>query len=292
VLNVVTDSGPGSPVGEALVSHPDVSVVSFTGSSATGKRVLASAATTMKRVALECGGKSPNIVHHDADLDQALDGAVSGIFFNSGQVCNGGSRLFVHDDVADEFMPRLLEMTRSLRIGDPMSEQTQLGPLISDVHLDHVLGYIELGRTEGAELLVGGKRIEKPPLDEGWFLEPTVFDGVEQTMRIAREEIFGPVLAVSRYRDIDDAIRDANATPYGLAGAIWSHDIEVITRVTERLDVGMVWVNEFLAMFPETPHGGYGLSGIGREMGPEALLEFQENKTVIQKTGPRAMRIQ
>jgi aldehyde dehydrogenase (NAD+) len=189
-------------------------------------------------------------------------------------------------------MPRLLEITRSLRIGDPMSEQTQLGPLISDVHLDHVLGYIELGRTEGAELLVGGKRIEKPPLDEGWFLEPTVFDGVEQTMRIAREEIFGPVLAVSRYRDIDDAIRDANATPYGLAGAIWSHDIEVITRVTERLDVGMVWVNEFLAMFPETPHGGYGLSGIGREMGPEALLEFQENKTVIQKTGPRAMRIQ
>jgi acyl-CoA reductase-like NAD-dependent aldehyde dehydrogenase len=292
VLNVLTDSGPGSPVGEALVAHPDVSVVSFTGSSATGKRVLQAAAATMKRVALECGGKSPNIIHRDADLDQALDGAVAGIFFNSGQVCNGGSRLLIHEDIADEFMPRLLDITRSLRIGDPSDPSTQVGPVISDVHLDHVLSYIEIGKAEGAKLLVGGRRIKNPEFKHGCFLEPTIFDDVQQSMRIAREEIFGPVLAVTRYRNIDDAIEMGNSTPYGLAGAIWSKDIEVITKVTEQLDVGMVWVNEYLAMFPETPHGGYGLSGIGREMGPEALLEFQENKTVIQKTGPRVMRVQ
>lgn len=291
VVNVVTDSGPGSPVGEALVAHPDVSVVSFTGSSQTGQRVVAAAAPTLKKVALECGGKSPNIIHHDADLEPAVDAAVSGMFFNTGQVCNAGSRLFVHEDVADEFMTRLIALTRTLRIGDPTRPETQLGPVISASHLEHIMGYIELGREEGARLVLGGDRIADAELRNGYFLQPTVFDEVEQGMRIAREEIFGPVLAVSRYTEIEDAIADANATPYGLAGAIWSHDIDVITRVTNELDVGMVWVNDFLAMFPETPHGGYGMSGIGREMGPEALLEFQENKTVIQHTGQRQMRV-
>lgn len=285
-FNVVTDAGSGSPVGERLCAHADVAAVSFTGSSGTAQRVMAACSGTLKRVALECGGKSPMIVHEDADLDAAVDGALFGIFFNTGQVCNASSRVLLHDQIADEFLTRFVERARKLRVGAPASPGTQIGPLISSDHLERVLSYVQLGKAEGADLILGGERLTRG-LEDGYFMEPTVFDRVDESMRIAQDEIFGPVLAVGRYSELSDAIARANATPFGLAGGIWTSDLDVADRVVRRLAAGMVWVNEWLAMFPETPHGGYGMSGIGREMGPEALLEFQENKTVIQKTGPR-----
>ena len=286
VFNVVTDSGPGSPVGARLCSHPDVAVVSFTGSSGTGQRVMAACAETMKRVALECGGKSPMLVHADADLEAAVDGALFGIFFNTGQVCNASSRLLLHNAIADEFLSLFVERAGRLRVGTPASTETQIGPLISREQMERVLAYVEVGKEEGAELILGGEQL-KGALETGYFVGPTVFDRVEESMRLAQEEVFGPVLAVGRYDDLTDAIARANATTFGLAAGVWTRDLEVVDRVIRELSVGMVWVNEWLAMFPETPHGGYGMSGIGREMGPEALHEFQENKTVIQKTGHR-----
>ena len=286
VFNVVTDSGQGSPVGARLCTHPDVAVVSFTGSSSTGQRVMAACAATMKRVALECGGKSPMLVHKDADLEAAVDGALFGIFFNTGQVCNASSRLLLHNAIADEFLSLFVERASRLRVGRPTSEDTQIGPLISREQMERVLSYVELGKEEGAELILGGEQL-KAGLETGYFVGPTVFDRVDESMRLAQEEVFGPVLAVGRYDDLSEAIERANATVFGLAAGVWTRDLEVVDRVVRELSVGMVWVNEWLAMFAETPHGGYGMSGIGREMGPEALLEFQENKTVIQKTGRR-----
>jgi aldehyde dehydrogenase (NAD+) len=286
VFNVVTDTGPGSPVGARLCSHPEVAVVSFTGSSGTGTRVMEACAPTMKRVALECGGKSPMLVHDDADVEAAVDGALFGIFFNTGQVCNASSRVLLHDAIADDFLSLFVERAGRLRVGPPSDEDTQIGPLISREQMERVLSYVELGKEEGAELILGGAQI-KGALESGYFVEPTVFDRVEESMQLAQDEVFGPVLAVSRYRDLSEAIDRANATPFGLAAGVWTHSIDVADRVTRELSAGMVWVNEWLAMFPEAPHGGYGMSGIGREMGPEALHEFQENKTVIQKTGRR-----
>ena len=286
VFNVVTDTGPGSPVGERLCAHAEVAVLSFTGSSQTAQRVMAACASTLKRVALECGGKSPLLVHADADLEAAVDGALFGIFFNTGQVCNASSRLLLDDRIADDFLSLFIDGASGLRVGKPTSEGTQIGPLISREHMERVLSHVELGKQEGARLILGGEQITAG-LEGGYFMEPTVFDQVDESMRLAQDEVFGPVLAVGRYDDLSDAIKRANATAFGLAGGVWTRDIEVADRVTRELAVGMVWINEWLAMFPETPHGGYGMSGVGREMGPEALHEFQENKTVIQKTGPR-----
>ncbi|MCZ7590472.1 MAG: aldehyde dehydrogenase family protein [Gaiella sp.] len=288
VFNVVTDTGPGSPVGARLCSHPAVAAVSFTGSTGTGARVMEACAPTMKRVALECGGKSPMLVHDDADLEAAVDGALFGIFFNTGQVCNASSRVLLHDSIADEFLSLFVERAGRLRVGKPTSEDTQIGPLISREQMERVLSYVELGKAEGAELVLGGEQI-MGDLESGYFVAPTVFDRVDESMRLAQDEVFGPVLAVGRYHDLSEAIERANATPFGLAAGVWTRSIDVADRVTRELNAGMVWVNEWLAMFPETPHGGYGMSGVGREMGPEALHEFQENKTVIQKTGRREL---
>lgn len=245
-------------------------------------------APTMKRVALECGGKSPMLVHDDADLEAAVDGALFGIFFNTGQVCNASSRVLLHDSIADEFLSLFVERAGRLRVGKPTSEDTQIGPLISREQMERVLSYVELGKAEGAELVLGGEQI-MGDLESGYFVAPTVFDRVDESMRLAQDEVFGPVLAVGRYHDLSEAIERANATPFGLAAGVWTRSIDVADRVTRELNAGMVWVNEWLAMFPETPHGGYGMSGVGREMGPEALHEFQENKTVIQKTGRREL---
>ena len=288
VFNVVTDAGPGSPVGARLCSHPDVAVVSFTGSTATGAHVMEACAPTMKRVALELGGKCPMIVHEDADIEGAVDAAIFGIFFNTGQVCNASSRLLLHEPIADEFLDRFLAATGRLRIGRPTSEDTQIGPLISREQMERVLSYVELGKEEGANLLYGGDRLAGD-LETGYFVGPTIFDNVDESMRLAQEEIFGPVLAVGRYENLSDAIDRANATSFGLSAGVWTRNLEVADRVNREVRSGMIWVNEWLAMFPETPHGGYGMSGVGREMGPEALHEFQENKTIIQKTGPREL---
>lgn len=285
LVNVVTDAA--SAAGEALCRHPDVNVISFTGSSATAPKVMAAAAGTLKRVVLEAGGKCPMIVHADADLDAALDVALFAGFFNTGQVCNAASRLFVHADIADAFESRFAEEAQKLKVGSPRDPTTDIGPVISAAHRDRVLSHIDIGVQEGARLLVPGGPASGDGLDNGYYLAPTIFAGVESSMRIGHEEIFGPVVGITRYTDLSDALRDANASPYGLAGAIWSRDADVIQAATRGLQVGMVWVNEFLAVFPETPHGGYGLSGIGREMGPEALAPFQEHKTVIHKHGRR-----
>jgi aldehyde dehydrogenase (NAD+) len=288
VFNVVTDSGSGSPVGARLCSHPDVAVVSFTGSTGTGARVMEACAPTMKRVALELGGKCPMIVHDDADIEGAVDAAVFGIFFNTGQVCNASSRLLLHERIADAFLERFLAAAGRLRIGRPTSEDTQIGPLISNEQMERVLAYVDIGKEEGADLVYGGERLAGD-LETGYFVEPTVFDNVDESMRLAQDEIFGPVLAVGRYGHLAEAIDRANATSFGLSAGVWTRDLEVADRVNREVRAGMIWVNEWLAMFPETPHGGYGMSGVGREMGPEALREFQENKTVIQKTGPREL---
>jgi acyl-CoA reductase-like NAD-dependent aldehyde dehydrogenase len=287
-FNVVTDTGPGSPVGARLCSHPDVAVVSFTGSTGTGVRVMEACAPTMKRVALELGGKCPMIVHEDADIEGAVDAAVFGIFFNTGQVCNASSRLLLHKAIADDFLERFVAAASRLRIGRPTSDDTQIGPLISRDQMERVLSYVELGKQEGADLIYGGERLTGD-LETGYFVGPTIFDNVAESMRLAQDEVFGPVLAVGRYATLSEAIERANATTFGLSAGVWTRDIEVVDRVNREVRAGMIWVNEWLAMFPETPHGGYGMSGIGREMGPEALHEFQENKTVIQKTGPREL---
>jgi acyl-CoA reductase-like NAD-dependent aldehyde dehydrogenase len=265
-----------------------VAVVSFTGSTGTGARVMEACAPTMKRVALELGGKCPMIVHDDADMEGAVDAAVFGIFFNTGQVCNASSRLLLHERIADAFLERFLAAAGRLRIGRPTSEDTQIGPLISNEQMERVLAYVDIGKEEGADLVYGGERLAGD-LETGYFVEPTVFDNVDESMRLAQDEIFGPVLAVGRYGHLAEAIDRANATSFGLSAGVWTRDLEVADRVNREVRAGMIWVNEWLAMFPETPHGGYGMSGVGREMGPEALREFQENKTVIQKTGPREL---
>ncbi len=288
VFNVVTDTGPGSPVGARLCSHPNVAVVSFTGSTGTGSRVMEACAPTMKKVALELGGKSPMIVHSDADLEAAVDAAIFGIFFNTGQVCNASSRLLLHEDIADAYLERFVEVTSRLRVGRPTDAGTQIGPLISRDQMDRVLSYIEIGKQEGADLIYGGERVAGD-LESGYFVGPTIFDNVREDMRLAQDEIFGPVLTVGRYATLDEAITRANATVFGLAAGVFTRDLEVVDRINREVRAGMIWVNEWLAMFPETPHGGYGMSGVGREMGPEAMQEFQENKTVIQKTGPREL---
>lgn len=290
-FNVVTDTRPGSPAGQALVTHPDVSVVSFTGSDATGSKVMEAAALSLKPVALECGGKCPNIVHEDADLDAAVEAAVLGIFFNTGQVCNGATRLFVHEAIADEFLEGFEQKTEMLKVGNPTDPGVMIGPLISSEQLQRVSDYVRIGNEEGASLVFGGEALTGGELARGHFFAPTLFEGVDQSMRIGREEIFGPVLAMSRYGDLDKVLDDANNTPFGLSGAIWTRDINVAEQAVRTLDLGIVWVNEFLAMFAEAPHGGYGRSGIGREMGPEAMREFQEIKTVIRKFGPREMML-
>jgi aldehyde dehydrogenase (NAD+) len=277
VFNVVT--GPGGKVGMALVRDPRVDKIAFTGSTEVGKQLMREAAGTLKRLSLELGGKSPNIVFADADLEAAVKGAMTGIFYNKGEVCAAGSRLFLEERVHDEFMAKLTERVKGLKVGDPMDKSTRMGPVVSAQQMETVLGYIEAGKSEGARLVAGGSRATVGG-GKGYFIEPTIFDGVSNRMRIAREEIFGPVLSVIPFKAIEDGITEGNATTYGLAAAVWTRDVSKALRAARAIRAGTVWVNAYNLFDAALPFGGFKESGFGREMGAAGLDAYTEVKSV------------
>ncbi len=278
VVNVVTGFGP--EVGEPLVTHPLTRHISFTGSTRTGAHIYSLAAKDIKRVSLELGGKSPNIIFDDARLDNAVRGVVGGIFGAVGQTCIAGSRLLVHRKVHDEFLDKLAAFTRSARIGDPRKPETQIGPIANSMQYEKVLGYIDIARQEGAELYLGGKRPDIEECSQGYFIEPTIFAGVNNDMRIAREEVFGPVLAAIPFDEPEEAIAIANDSEFGLAAGVWTEDMRRAIMMSERLEAGSVWVNTYRDVSYTTPFGGYKKSGIGRENGIEGIREFLQTKAV------------
>ncbi|WP_026100754.1 aldehyde dehydrogenase family protein [Synechococcus sp. PCC 7336] len=278
VVNIVP--GLGSVAGMAIASHPDIDKVAFTGSTKVGHSILAAAASSnLKRVTLELGGKNPNIVFADADMDAALAGAHFGLFFNQGQCCTAGSRLFVQDSIYDEFVDRSVERARNRIVGDPFDPETEQGPQVSQAQMDRVMHDIESGMREGARLLCGGNRIG----DRGFFVEPTVFADVRDEMTIARKEIFGPVMSIIKFKDIDEVIRRANQTIYGLAAAVWTRDISKAHAIAHAIKAGTVWVNCYDVFDAAAPFGGFKQSGIGRELGEYALQEYTEVKAVTVK---------
>ncbi|HPI91878.1 MAG TPA: aldehyde dehydrogenase family protein [Deltaproteobacteria bacterium] len=276
VFNVIT--GPGSVIGEELCTNPMVDKVALTGSTETGRQVMKLAADTIKKVTLELGGKSPSIVLEDANLDVAVDGALFGTFFHAGQVCESGTRCFVHDSIYDEFMERAMERIFHIKVGDPMDPETTMGPVVSKAQHDTVLSYIDVGKKEGARCAVGGHNPSH--LTKGYYVEPTIFEEVKNDMTIAREEIFGPVLSVIRYRTTEEAITMANDSIYGLGGAVFSRDIPWAIEVAKQIRTGTVWINDYHLLSPLAPFGGYKQSGVGRELGPQGLLEFTQVKHI------------
>jgi (Z)-2-((N-methylformamido)methylene)-5-hydroxybutyrolactone dehydrogenase len=278
VVNVVT--GFGSEVGPPLVEDARVAKVAFTGSEGGGRRIYRSAARDFKHVTLELGGKSANIVFADANLDNAVKGAISGIFAATGQTCVAGSRLLVQDSIYDAFVAKLVAVAQTARMGDPQDRTTQVGPITTQPQYDKILEYIEVARSEGATCLLGGGPATRPECRNGRFVEPTIFGDVTNQMRIAQEEVFGPVLACIRFRDEDEAVRIANDSLYGLAAGIWTSDLRRAISMPNRLKVGIVWVNMYRAVSYMSPFGGYKRSGIGRENGMEAIREYLQTKSV------------
>lgn len=275
VINVVPGYGPTA--GAALTSHMDVDKVAFTGEGSTGQIIMEAAAkSNLKRVSLELGGKSPNIVFADADVDAAVDGAYVGLFFNQGQCCCAGSRLFVEESLHDQFVEKLVKKAKTQKVGDPFDPATTQGPQVSQEQFDRVMGFIEAGKKDGARMLTGGKRCG----DRGYFIEPTVFDGVTDNMKIAKEEIFGPVMNILKFKDIEEVIERGNRTFYGLAAAVWTRDIRKAHRIANALRAGTVWVNCYDVFDAAAPFGGYKMSGQGRELGEYALELYTEVKTV------------
>ncbi|MEJ7929181.1 aldehyde dehydrogenase [Ramlibacter sp. AN1015] len=282
VVNVVTGDGR---VGAALASHPGVDKIAFTGSTEVGKAVAHAAADRLARVSLELGGKSPNIVFEDADVPGALSGVLAGIFGATGQTCLAGSRALVQASILDSFARALVERARAIRIGDPLDAASEMGTVSCRMQYDKVLRYIELARSEGATLLCGGGPPPDPALRQGLFIEPTIFGGVRNDMRIAREEVFGPILCLIPFQDEDDAVRIANDTRFGLAAGVWTQDIKRAHRMTRRLRAGTVWVNTYRRTNYATPFGGMKESGLGRENGLEAIYDYTETKSVWIDTG-------
>ncbi|MBT2326871.1 aldehyde dehydrogenase family protein [Variovorax paradoxus] len=280
VVNIVPGKGDA---GAALAAHPGVDKIAFTGSTATGQNIIRASAANVKRLSLELGGKSPDIVFADADLDAAVPGAAMAVFGNTGQVCSAGTRLFVEASVYDEFVERVAAFGRSIRVGDSLDPQTQMGPLVSARQLERVGGYFSEGVREGATLVTGGARIEDGALARGFFVSPTVFSNVNDDMRIAREEIFGPVISAIRFSDVDDVIRRGNQTMFGLGSGVWTRDLAKAHRVANGLRAGSVWVNCYQAMDVGIPFGGFKQSGYGRESGREHLDAYLETKSVVIK---------
>jgi aldehyde dehydrogenase (NAD+) len=276
VINIVT--GPGE-VGRAIVKHPGIDKIAFTGSTEVGKEIMRGAADTLKRITLELGGKSPNIVFADSDIDNAVKGAITGIFYGKGEVCNAGSRLFVESKVQDEFLEKLAARAAKMRPADPMDPKTRMGAIVSQEQMNTVLGYIEAGKREGAKLVAGGNRVSVDG-GKGFFIEPTIFRDVRNDMRIAREEIFGPVLAALTFDDVDQVVELANQNEYGLASAVWTRDIKKAHTISRRLKAGTVWINTYGLMDASLPFGGYKSSGFGRELGARALEHYTETKSV------------
>ena len=278
VVNAIT--GPGEPIGSELVKSPGVDKVSFTGSTETGRAIMGMAASNLKKVNLECGGKSADIVFDDANMEAALPGAVWSIFRSAGQSCNAGSRLLVQETIYDSFMQSFKEAAARIKIGNGLDPNTEMGPVVSESQLDRVLGYIDSGIEDGARLTAGGKRLVDGDYAKGFFVQPTVFEGVEREMRVFQEEIFGPVLCVLPFADEEDAVSIANDTKFGLAGDVWSRSLPRIMRVSQGIRTGTLWVNRHLNPGPEVPFGGYKQSGLGRETGMEGLMEFLQTKHI------------
>ncbi|MFE3664564.1 aldehyde dehydrogenase family protein [Streptomyces sp. NPDC059164] len=284
VANLVL--GSGATVGAALTHHPEVDLVSFTGGLATGRGIMAGAADGPKNIALELGGKNPNVVFADADVEAALDNALNAAFLHSGQVCSAGSRLLVEDSLHDRFVEALARRAAAIRLGNGMDDGTESGPLSSAEHREKVERMIAVGRDEGARVVTGGGRPADPALSRGYFLQPTVFADCHRTMRIVQEEVFGPVVTVERFHTEEEAVELANDTRYGLAGGVWTSDASRAQRVAGRLRHGTVWINDFHPYVPQAEWGGFGLSGVGRELGPTGLREYQEAKHIYQNLSP------
>ncbi|MGB3864266.1 MAG: aldehyde dehydrogenase [Xanthobacteraceae bacterium] len=278
VVNIIC--GFGGDLGEALVTHPKVAKVAFTGGDFTGQKVYEMAARGIKPVTLELGGKSANIVFDDANMSNAVKGVVSGIFAATGQTCIAGSRALIHSSVHDQFVEELLALARTAQMGDPLSEGTQIGPVTTRAQYDKVLDYIAIAEKEGATLVLGGHPAQRPECGAGWFIEPTIFTGVTPDMRIAQEEVFGPVLSIMKFDDDEEAISIANGTQYGLAAGVWTESIPRALTMSERLEAGTVWVNTYRAVSYMSPFGGYKRSGIGRESGLSAIREYVQEKSV------------
>jgi len=278
VVNVVTGFGPEA--GEALVTHEDVAKITFTGGPLSGTKVNEKAAAGLKRVSLELGGKSPNIVFADCDMDNAVKGAISGIFAATGQTCIAGSRLLVEKSIHDEFAEKLIAFAKTARMGDPMSLETQVGPVTTNPQYEKVLSYMDVARADGAECVLGGGKAVRPECGDGWFVEPTIFMGVNNKMRIAQEEVFGPVLSIIPFEDEEEAVEIANDVVFGLAAGIWTTSIRRALELPKRIRAGSIWVNTYRAVSFMAPFGGYKKSGLGRENGQETMREYMQTKTV------------
>jgi aldehyde dehydrogenase (NAD+) len=276
-VNIVP--GYGATAGQRLLDHPEVAKISFTGSTAVGRNVVASSAASLKRVHLELGGKGANIVFPDANLPAAVGGTAFGIFHNQGQACIAASRLIIHEDVAGEFLDRLVALARSIKVGDPKLADTEMGPLTSPGHRDRVLSYIKVAIDEGGEVITGGRAPSAPELSAGCYVEPTIVRA-DPTHRVAREEVFGPFMSVHTFRTDEQALAIANSVDYGLGGGLWTRDLSRAHRVARELRAGMVWINSYKRVSPGSPFGGIGASGYGREMGFEAMHEYTEAKAV------------
>jgi (Z)-2-((N-methylformamido)methylene)-5-hydroxybutyrolactone dehydrogenase len=278
VVNIVT--GFGNEVGEPLITHRDVAKIAFTGGDRTGEHVYQLAARGIKRITLELGGKSANIVFDDADLDEAVKGVVSGIFAATGQTCIAGSRALVHRSIHEKFVEKLLALAKTARMGNPLDTATQVGPITTRPQYEKVLDYIRIAKEEGAACRLGGAPAQRPECGSGWFVEPTIFTGVRPEMRIAQEEVFGPLLSIIPFDTEDEAVRIANGTIYGLAAGVWTTSIRRALVMSERLEAGTIWVNTYRAVSYMSPFGGYKRSGIGRESGAEAIREYLQTKSV------------
>ncbi|MCL6705954.1 aldehyde dehydrogenase family protein [Pseudomonas sp. R2.Fl] len=282
VVNIVL--GFGQPVGALMAEHPDVNMVSFTGSTAVGKSISAAASGTLKKVALELGGKNPQVIFPDADLDSAADAVTFGVYFNAGECCNSGSRIIVHEDVAETVVDKVVALSRKVAFGDPLNPETQVGAIISAAHQEKIAGYVRDALAAGASLRLGGAPVSVPGLP-GQFFGPTVVAGVTADMAIAREEVFGPVLSVLTFRTLEEAIALANGASYGLSASVWSENIHTCLAFARRAEAGTVWTNTWMDGFPEVTFGGFKQSGQGRENGPYGLEEFLEIKSVVMRIG-------
>jgi betaine-aldehyde dehydrogenase len=282
VVNIVL--GFGDPVGAMMTSHPGVDMVSFTGSTAVGKAIVAATSSTLKKVSLELGGKNPQVVFPDADLDQAADAIVFGVYFNAGECCNSGSRIIVHEDVADALNEKIVALSRKVPFGDPLNPATKVGAIISPEHRSKIDGYVQAAASDGAKVLLGGSPMAIARLS-GQFYQPTIVAGVTADMPIAREEVFGPVLSVLTFRTFDEAIELTNGASYGLSAGVWSENVHTCLEFARRAEAGTVWTNTWMDGFPELPFGGVKESGLGRELGSNGTEEFMETKTVQMRIG-------
>ncbi len=282
VVNIVT--GTGAEVGQHMSTHPDVDMVSFTGSTGVGKLTMANAAQTLKKVSLELGGKNPQILFPDADMDAFIDAAVFGAWFNAGECCNAGSRLIVHRSIVDEIVGRVAELSKKVVVGDPLDPQTQVGAIITPQHLEKIGTYVEDAKKAGAALAHGGAALD---MGLGQYMGPTILAGVKPDMAVAHEEVFGPVLSVLAFDTVEEAISIANAVDYGLSAGVWSRDFDTCMTIGRKVRAGTVWMNTFMDGTPELPFGGYRQSGLGRELGRHAVEDYTETKTLNMHVGPR-----